>query len=129
MDDAYLALPEPEVVTPAKTPTLLPASTAHKPEQTTFESLGVTVDEDESSMEVQVGDKVTYVGTTGQSESTVRIGLATDPGKSTIAYTTPLAEALLGLQQGEFASLTLPGRPTVRFRIVKIERQRETAAN
>jgi very-short-patch-repair endonuclease len=124
MDDAYLVLPEPEIVAPATTPAAV-AAAIHGQAATTLESLGVTVDQDEASMEVQVGDKVTYQGVASPQETTVTIGVSTDATKGTIAHTTPLAEALLGLQQGEFAILHQQGRPPVRFRIVRINRQRE----
>ena len=124
MDEAYLVAPEPEDV-PAET-TREPAAAAQEASvQSELEFLGVTVEAEDEPVEVQVGDKVTYVHLGEEKESTVTIGTKTDEPRGVIDYRAPLADSLLGLQKGEIAALNLPGRPTVRLRIVKIERLRE----
>jgi len=125
MDEAYLVAPEPDLVAPASTP-LLAAAKAQASTEATLEDLGVTIDADEP-LEVQVGDKVTYVNLGQDKEATITIGTRRDEPRGMIDYNTPLAEALLGLQEGEIAPLVIQGRPTVRLRIVKIERAGETA--
>ena len=118
MDEAFLVEAETDVVAPATTP--IAAAEAD------LQELGVTVDAEEP-LEVQVGDKVTYMNLAQEQETTVTIGTRTDMPQGMIDYRTPLAEALLGLQQGEIALLEVPGRPSNRLRILKIERTRETA--
>lgn len=126
MDEAYLVATEPDVDTLATTP-ILAAAKAQADAEATLEDLGVTIEADES-LEVQVGDKVTYVNLSQEKEATITIGTRTDELRGMIDYRTPLAEALLGLQEGEITPLAIPGRPTtVRLRIVKIRRARETA--
>lgn len=121
LDDAYLEASEPQGLTPEPV-------TAERGSMQALESLGVTIDDD-SPIEVQVGDKVTYQGLASSNETTVTIGVSTNTTTGIIAYTTPLAEALLGMQEGEYASLRVPGRPAVRLKILKIERQRESQPN
>lgn len=84
--------------------------------------------ESDEPLEVQVGDKVTFVNLAQEGEQTVTIGTRTDNAKGLIDYRSPLAEALLGLNEGEIGPLSIPGRGTARLRIVKIERIREAAA-
>jgi transcription elongation GreA/GreB family factor len=93
----------------------------------TLEALGVTIEEDEP-LEVEVGDKVTYVNLAQEKETTVTIGTRTDEPRRLVDYRTPLAEALLGLQEGEIGPMPIPGRPTVRLRVMKIERERAAQA-
>lgn len=125
MDEAYLAPPEP-VVMPALTPIQVAPVAELAGTQLTLESLGVTIEEEDELPEVQEGDRVTYMTLFDSREMSVTIGTRTDVTRGLIAYTTPLAEALLGLQQGEEGTLRQPGRPEVRFRIVRIERSLET---
>jgi very-short-patch-repair endonuclease len=124
MDKAYLAPPEP-VVMPALTPIQVAPVAELAGTQLTLESLGVTIEEEDELPEVQEGDRVTYMTLFDNREMSVTIGTRTDITRGLIAYTTPLAEALLGLQQGEEGTLRQPGRPEVRFRIVRIERSSE----
>lgn len=125
LDEAYLVAPEPEVVAPATTPTVA-AGRADTVTESALEELGVTI-EAEEPLEVQVGDKVTYVNLAQEKEATITIATRTDEPRGLVDYHAPLAEALLGLQEGEIAPLTIPGRPTARLRVVKIERIRESA--
>ncbi len=124
MEEAYLVAPERDVVEAVTTPILAVAAQGANV-QTTLEFLGVTVEAEDEPIEVQVGDKVTYVHLGQEKESTITIGTKTDEPRGLIDYRAPLADAFLGLQEGEIAAMTLPGRPMVRLRIVKIERARE----
>jgi very-short-patch-repair endonuclease len=123
IDDAYLAAAEPEVIVEAMAPSSEAVAVGGSVESS-LESLGVKIDSDEPR-EVQVGDKVTYVLLGQDRELTVTIGTKTDETQGLIDYRTPLADALLGLQEGELAALAQPGRPTLRLRIVKVDRPRE----
>jgi hypothetical protein len=84
--------------------------------------------ESDEPLEVQVGDKVTFVNLAQEGEQTVTIGTHTDNSKGLIDYRSPLAEALLGLNEGEIGPLAIAGRGTARLRVVKIERIVEAAA-
>lgn len=125
MEEAYLAPPEPEVV-PALAPIHVAPMAAAAGTQLTLDALGFTIEEEDQPLEVQEGDRVTYVILSDNRQVSVTIGTRTDATRGLIAYTTPLAEALLGLQQGEIGALHQPNRPEVRFRIVRIERLSET---
>lgn len=125
LDEAYLVTAEREVVAPATTPTVVAGGADHATESA-LEELGVTIDADEP-LEVQVGDKVTFVNLAHDKEATITIATRTDEARGLVDYRAPLAEALLGLQEGEIAPLTIPGRPAARLRVVRIVRTRETA--
>jgi hypothetical protein len=125
MEEAYLVPPEPDVVVPEIAPVLGAAET-QVGGGVTLDDLGVTIDAEEP-LEVQVGDKVTYVDLAQDKEVTITIATRMDEARGMIDYRKPLAEALLGLQEGEITPMTIQGRPTVRLRVVKIERPRETA--
>lgn len=84
--------------------------------------------ESDEPLEVQVGDKVTFVNLAQEGEQTIIIATRTDNAKGLVDYRSPLAEALLGLNEGEIGPLPIPGRGTARLRVVKIQRIREAAA-
>ena len=128
MHEAYLVEPEPDIVAPPTTP--VTAAVAIRQQQapvgSTLESLGVRID-DEEEREVQVGDKVTVAYLGENRERTYTIGTRTDESRGLLYYKAPLADALLGLQEGEIAAMAQPGRASVRFRVVKIEREQQAA--
>jgi len=124
LDETYLTPSEPEVA-PALTPIQVAPGAEPAGTQLVLEALGVTIDEETEPIEIQVGDRVTYAMLSDNQELSATIGTRADPTQGLIAYTAPLAEALLGLQRGEIGALQLPDRPAVRFRVIRIERSTE----
>jgi len=125
MDQAYLVTAESELV-PA-TPAQAADAVMRIPTQLEMEALSVAVEGEDAWLEVQVGDRVTYAPLADSKEVIVTIGVRSDPTRGIVAYTTPIADALLGLQQGEIGALRLPDRPAARFKVVRIERLKESA--
>ncbi|UXI66156.1 DUF4011 domain-containing protein [Tahibacter amnicola] len=80
---------------------------------------------DAEDLFVEVGDLVTYCLMDDpserrnvhivDSESNAKMGIVNER--------TPLAQALLGLSQGELATLEMPGQPSKQLRILRIQRQ------
>jgi len=98
------------------------------PSVTTLAQLGVSAEDDEDEpLEVQIGDRVTYQEGIGGAVKTVIVGRRNDLAKGEISDASPLAEAMLGLQEGDLGSLEQPGRPVVVLKIVKVERSTAAA--
>jgi very-short-patch-repair endonuclease len=109
MDQAYL-------VSDSTAPSTPLAAAEHDIDQ-----LGVEI-ESEDSLEVQVGDKVTYRNVANDQDITITISTRTDDLRGMVDYRAPLADALLGLQEGEIGVISIPGRQSIRVRVVKIIR-------
>ena len=127
MNEAYLETQEPDVDVTSRAAHGADAgsTTPYSVEAPSLESMGVQVDE--GDLEVQIGDRVTIVYLGEQREATLTIGTRSDDARGIVDYKTPLAEAVLGLQEGEITILSLPNRPAVRLKVLRIERARQDA--
>jgi transcription elongation GreA/GreB family factor/very-short-patch-repair endonuclease len=128
MNEAYLETQESETDMPSAASADVADSElmiAPSTETPSLESLGVQVDE--GDLEVQIGDRVTITYLGEQREATLTISTRNDDARGEIHYRAPLADALLGLQEGEITALSLPNRPPVRMKVLRIERVRQPA--
>lgn len=88
-------------------------------------ALGIEPISDAEELYVEVGDLVTYCDT---SQPEIRLCIQIIEGQTNldagvVNETTPLAKTFLGVQEGEEATLTVPGRPSHTYRVLKLERK------
>jgi transcription elongation GreA/GreB family factor len=79
---------------------------------------------------VEVGDRVTYcqVDNPNDRHSVLIVDSMSNAKMGIINEHTPLAQALLGLSQGDVGDLQIAGQKTRQLRILKIQRQEELLA-
>jgi transcription elongation GreA/GreB family factor len=73
---------------------------------------------------VQVGDHVTYVDT-AQPDKKLQIQIVSGQDRldaGIINEARPLAQALLEAEEGDEVELSIPGRPSHNFKVLKIDR-------
>ncbi|MEK8088754.1 DUF4011 domain-containing protein [Thermithiobacillus plumbiphilus] len=79
---------------------------------------------------VEVGDWVTYclVGDQNERHTVLIVDSESNARMGIVNEQTPLAQALLGLSQGDVGDLIIPGHKAKQLRVVKIQRQEELLA-